>query len=315
MSDLNITALLPIRDGARFVKSIRESIEKNLDKNDEIIVINDGSTDLTGKLINEWRSENSQVKLIDTEGVGIVKALNLGLSQSNNKWIARFDADDTYAPNRVKLQRELINNENVAVFCDYSLYTDAKKKIGTLPSAIYSQAVSVSLMSSQRTPHPGVLYNGEAVKEVGSYRDSDFPAEDLSLWLRLSRIGKLVGVPQDLLRYKLSSKSISGTQREFAVQKKHQLLQEISINKSDFDWCIENWEELFQKYDKFELPYERKLLFIYDLFKSAKHLDLRVNQANKVLLNGILKSDYYLALSNIAKTKFLKKLNRIGFFP
>lgn len=315
MKNDKVSVLLPIRNGEKYISNLRNSIEINIEANDEVVIINDGSTDGTLHLLKDWASQNSQVNLIDTNGIGLVAALNLGLKQSSNEWIARFDVDDVYKNNRIQEQKKLISDKNVAIFCDYSLTTENLRKIGTLPTAIFKEAVSLSLISSQRTPHPGVLFNRSAVIDVGGYREQDFPAEDLSLWLRLSRIGNLVSVPKVLLEYRVSRNSISGSRRSSALEKKNQLLEKFSINLSDYEYCRDNWQYLFRSYDNAELSAERKYLLIFDLFKASKHLGLRLDCKFEMLEKGILDIDAFKGVFNLSKIKALKTLNRLNLFP
>lgn len=262
--DGKVTVLLPIKNGASYLPKISINIQKNIKASDEILAIDDHSTDKTLTFLKQWQKENPQVRVLQPKESGLVNALNLGIRESSNCAIARYDVDDKYSLNRLELQRTSIHETTAAIFCDY-LICKNNIKIGVIPSAIKKEMVSLSLVSSQRTPHPGVLFNREAVIEVGGYRKEDFPAEDLSLWLRLSRIGDLISIPEALLYYQLSVGSISKVNKKLIKEKTKLLRKNIGINLDDLDYCTKNLDNILSFYDKFSFSHERKMLFVKEL--------------------------------------------------
>ena len=285
---MKMSVLMSVRNGAQFLPNSLKDIESNVLENDEILVINDGSSDGTQDLLTNWSQINSQVRIITTEALGFVNALNLGIKEASNNWIARFDVDDRYPSNRLSLQRALISDDIGAIFCDYRFWTETKESLGAIPGAISASATAVSLISSQRTPHPGVVFSRRAVTLAGGYREEDFPAEDISLWLRMAKIGELVTTPQILLDYRLSQTSISGRNRILSLSKKEKLMEEIGIDKKSVDYCLTNWQEIFGEYDRVTMSAERKVLFYRDLRKCLRNQNLEI--AHKHEISSILRS-------------------------
>ena len=98
------------------------------------------------------------------------------------------------------------------------------------------------------------------------YRNEDFPAEDLSLWLRLGKEGKLVSVPKILLKYRLVESSVSVKKRKLIQDKTRILLGKIGINTKDYLFVKNNIEDILERYDQFEFAERRKLLLLTELF-------------------------------------------------
>jgi glycosyltransferase involved in cell wall biosynthesis len=260
---------MPVKNGAQFLSTSIRNIESNVAPDDEILVVNDGSIDETSQILKNWSRRNTNVRLLDSGGTGLVSALNLGIAEAENKWIARFDVDDQYSDSRIAEQRKLITQSTSAIFCDYRFHDPSGNSLGVIPSAVDADATAVSLISSQRTPHPGVIYNRESALEVGGYRKEDFPAEDISLWLRLAKVGQIVSVPEVLLEYRLSKNSVSAENRALALSKTNQLIRHIGISQKHINACLQTWIEQFQDYSGMSFPSERKLLFYRDLQKSV----------------------------------------------
>lgn len=232
---MKITALLPVKDGSIFLEKSRMAITSNCHEEDEILVVDDGSVDNSLSKLLLWANEDLRVRVISNPNPGLVNALNLGIIESSNRYIARFDVDDDYENYRISKQRERLEEGIVAVFSDYDFKTPSGRHLGNIPSAVSASAVSISLVSSQRTAHPSVLFDKEAVIAVGGYREEDFPAEDLSLWLRLSRAGNLISIPETLLHYRLSPNSITGQKRNEALSQRDKLITTIKINPLIFN--------------------------------------------------------------------------------
>ena len=276
---MRISVLMSVRNGAQFLPNSIKDIESNVFQNDEILIVNDGSSDRTGELLANWARDNSQVRIITTEALGFANALNLGIKEASSNWIARFDVDDRYPSNRLTVQRSLISNDVAAIFCDYEFWSESGQSLGVIPGAINKSATAVSLISSQRTPHPGVIFNKHSVIDSGGYKEQDFPAEDISLWLRMAKAGSLITAPQVLVNYRLSQSSMSGSNRNLGLGKTKNLIVEIGINLESISDCLTNWREMFEEYDHEALSSERKVLFYRDLRESLK------NQKN-IISNG-----------------------------
>jgi glycosyltransferase involved in cell wall biosynthesis len=310
---MKISVLMSVRNGSQFLPNSIKDIESNVLKNDEILIVNDGSSDRTGELLANWASDNRQVQIITTEALGFANALNLGIKEASNDWIARFDVDDRYPSNRLTVQRSLISNDLGAIFCDYEFWSESGKSLGVIPGAINASATAVSLISSQRTPHPGVIFNRVSVIDSGGYKEQDFPAEDISLWLRMAKAGIMITAPQVLVNYRLSQSSMSGSNRNLGLGKTKKLIEEIGINLESIGNCLTNWREMFKEYDTEALSSERKLLFYRDLRQSLGNQGNISSQAREINSIGralLIEMKSYSALHGLFTEKARRKKYR-----
>ena len=311
---MKISAVLPIHNGDKFIDLSFPTILSNLDVNDELIVVNNGSTDSSERYLKQWAKLDKRINLISLKEPGLVNALNLGLSESSNNWIARFDVDDIYPINRISQQRRLISPDYVAIFTDYEFISSTNSPLGYVPSAIIPSAVSLSLVTSQRTPHPSVLYSKSAVMNVGGYRNTDFPAEDLSLWLRLSKIGKLTSVPLNLLQYRISSGSITSRNQDAIKVLKSKLMNTIGLNLEDVSGVVNNFKEITQIYSAHPESHLRKILLLRDLVYVRKHLEIKdktlLTEINRLISAEIIKTTMNQTSINIILNTFKMRQKR-----
>ena len=265
-----VTFLMPVRNGRDFLIDSLANIDAMADSSDEILVINDHSSDGTDEILHSMKSIIKNLVVLNNPSSGLVKALNFGLEEASNNLIARVDVDDTYQIDRINKQIDSFTSSTVAVFSDYTFVSPDKSNLGTIYSAVHPLAVSASLVISQRTAHPSVVFSREAVIQIGGYRESDFPAEDLSLWLRLSRVGELRSVALPLLNYRINPKGVSATRRSEMLMKKTLLLKDIGINKHDLEQMENSIPDILASYDSISNDSERRILFARDLLTISK---------------------------------------------
>lgn len=262
----SVTVLVPILNGAAYLPDFLQHLERNVDPNDEVIIVDDNSTDATLEIIYAYQAKFPDViKCVQNPHSGLVSALNYGVQLARHNWIARFDVDDAYDPNRLLLQKKELGTHVAAVFCDYEFFTNSRKNLGVIKSAVLPNASLLSLISGQRTPHPGVVFNKAYFLKVGGYRQESYPAEDLSLWLRMASVGELKTVPKTLLFYRISEQSVTGLNRNLAISKMQELVKSTQILRSAYFDSLSDLPNTLEVYSNMSGGNERILLHFRDL--------------------------------------------------
>lgn len=302
MSRKPVTVLMPVRNGLEFLPDALAGIAACISPLDEVLIIDDQSTDSGREFIDAWVAESDQFRVFTNPGDGLVDALNFGIAQAQNEWVARFDVDDLYEANRLECQMTLINKDTVAVFSDYEFFTSKDKKVGIIRSAITPNETALSVISSQRLAHSSVIYSKSAVTRVGGYRHSDYPAEDLGLWLRLVEVGTLVSYPYPLLNYRISFNSItSQKQNEMNFQKNRLITEAIFLHQVVLNQSL-NVFKIYSNQDKCEAGRERRILHLRDLLIARKYKFISKRRLTIVLL---------LLLLEIVDPRFWKIILRL----
>ena len=223
LSGISISFLMPVKDGAVYLENAMKAIIQNSEQGDQIIIVNDGSTDNTLKILKKWEKKHSNINLVNTRSQGLVNALNVGIRAAEKQFIARFDVDDLYDAERIAIQKKLLNAKVGAVFCDYEIVSAKVRSLGVIPCAVSPELTKLSLFTGIQTPHPGVIFNRDAVNDLGGYIPEDFPAEDLGLWIRLASKYELIGVPKTLLKYRIHRNSITSSNRSRVLKKRNEI--------------------------------------------------------------------------------------------
>jgi hypothetical protein len=139
------------------------------------------------------------------------------------------------------------------------------------------------------------------VIDVGGYIKSDFPAEDLSLWLRLSKVGDLITVPELLLKYVIRKGSVTNQKRAAALGKKNELIQKIGISNSYLTNCIEEFEDTFNSYDEFDLSRQRKVLLLRDILTANDQLGSNLPTKLKTIQKALKVLSHFENLIEVKK--------------
>ena len=307
---LAISGILPIKNGEHWISRSLPKILKTLSLDDELIVVDDGSSDNTYSLLSEQASKDQRIKILRTTGVGLVEALNLAINQSKNSWLARFDIDDTYPENRISIQREEIDSNTSVIFTDYRIRLNGGTNLGYIPSPITHLATKLSLLRSQRTAHPSALINKEKLLKVGGYLQSEFPAEDLGLWTRLSLIGSLKSVPINGLDYNLHRGSITRLNQDLISSKRNEILKVYS-KSVEIGEIFAALEETRSSYKEVSLTNQRLILHLWDFLHPISRQSLgekKLNSIQRLLSLSLLNPRGSIAAGNLFVFKTLRSL-------
>ena len=94
MNDNLISIIVPIYNVEKYLNQCIQSIVKQTYKNLEIILIDDGSTDKSPELCDEWATNDKRIKVIHQKNQGAAMAKNQGLESATGELIAFVDSDD-----------------------------------------------------------------------------------------------------------------------------------------------------------------------------------------------------------------------------
>jgi len=167
----------------------------------ELIVIDDGSSDGTGDVLDGLAATDARMRVVHQDNTGLTRALIRGCGEARGEFIARQDADDWSHPSRIEEQLALMDSDPGLGFvsCATRYVGPADEFLCTIERPIDSAVASEGLSQHRQGPpaHGSVLFRAALYAQVGGYRAPFHYAQDSDLWLRmieLARIGYLGAV-------------------------------------------------------------------------------------------------------------------------
>ena len=270
-----VSAIVPIRNGMEYLPEFLVKNDDLFSSMDEVIFVNDNSSDDTLIYLQTSSQGKKHVRVIDNHLPGLVNALNLGIRSARNSWIARFDVDDIYSASRIESQYKLVGSDVGVIFSDYETVDQFNNTLGVITSPITSNLTLLSLVNSRRTPHPSALINREVFLEVGEYREDEYPVEDLGLWLRIAASGfQLVSAPEILLTYRIHPSSISSMKQIEMRKRKSELIREYDFYPI-FQNALKEWKSDISAISKTTHSSQRKFLSCVDFFAVSKRVSYK----------------------------------------
>lgn len=208
-----------MRNGQATIDAAVQSVLAQTERDIELVVINDGSTDGTAARLAVLAAGDSRVVVVEQVHRGLTASLNHGLSRVRGAYVARQDGDDESLPERLARQAaHLDTHPDVAAVGSHAEVMDGSgKTIGTLRPPARAADVRRDLLSLRSTPvHGAVMMRREVVASLGGYREAFPVGQDYDLWLRMSRTHSIENLPEVLYRWRVDQRGVYATRR--AVQ-------------------------------------------------------------------------------------------------
>jgi glycosyltransferase involved in cell wall biosynthesis len=185
----------------------------------EFIIIDDGSTDGSGALLDSYAARDARVRVLHQENTGLTLALARGCAEARGEFIARQDAGDLSLLGRLALQLDFLQQHPEAVMaaCGVNYTGPAREPLHTVVSPMLDldQGLRHTSVERLRGPphHGGAMFRRAAYEIAGGYRLPFVVAQDIDLWLRLCEQGLCLGMSEALYEARLDAGSISSRRR------------------------------------------------------------------------------------------------------
>ena len=199
---MRIAVVIPAYNAARFLPRCLESVYAQTLKPEEVIVVDDGSTDNTAALATELGA-----KVIGRPNGGLSAARNTGIRGASCEWIALLDADDLWAPEKLERQAACVRPDTVLVYTGIRIFDDH----GVRKELPAEDAISAKRALRYRNPitPSTVLVRRDAVLRDGGFREDIRACEDWEMWFRLRHVGEFEAISAALTDYYVYPQSLS----------------------------------------------------------------------------------------------------------
>lgn len=260
MSDPLVSIVLPVYEGGRWLRRALASVGDQSESDFELIALDDGSSDATPAILADWARRDGRLRVVTRPHRGLVACLNHGLELARGRFVARLDADDWWA--RDRLARQLA-------------FLRANPDCGIVGSAIWHADASGRLVRRALRPqsdlmirwkaliwcpftHSAVLLRRPLLEAHGLRYDPRCEgAEDYDLWLRLLGVTRAHNLPERLVVKRLHESTSVARAREI-----------VPIRTAISRRAIASWAPDFEASD-------RELVAVRDAFHAMGRARLR----------------------------------------
>ncbi len=219
-----VSVLIPVFNAAPYLASALASVQAQTFADFEIIAVDDGSTDGSSGILDRIAASEPRLRVIRRPNTGIVGALNDGLAATRGEFIARMDADDLCLPERFARQLEYLRRhpDCVCVGSAFRYIDDMGSHLKECRRQTAHDAIERDLLTGDGGAiiHPAAMFRRDAVVRAGAYREAAQWVEDLDLYLRLARVGRLANLEGVLLYYRLHVQSVNYTRNHGRHERK-----------------------------------------------------------------------------------------------
>jgi glycosyltransferase involved in cell wall biosynthesis len=205
-----VSILLPCYNAVSTLDEALESIASQTLDDYEVVAVDDGSTDGSLQLLNDWASRDRRVHIISRKHGGIIPSLNAGLNACQAEIVARMDADDRSHPERLAEQVGYLDRhpEVAVVSCLVSGFPQEQVREGFriyiewLNSLVTDEQIKREIFVESPLAHPSVAFRKAQIMQLGGYQEVIWP-EDYDLWLRLNlAAANFAKVPRTLFEWR-----------------------------------------------------------------------------------------------------------------
>lgn len=187
-SNPKVSVISTVKNGEKTLAMMLESVVNQTYENVELVVVDDGSTDTTLDILNKFKDKYSTIKIIETDGIGRVPALNKAIQESAGEYIVNLDADDLIHPQKIQIQmNEMLNHSDYFLLATDSiivkdLNTIEWDKLDTQKPEITD--VTDRILIRNTINHSSVFMNKRILNVLGGYSTHQKSQVDYELWMR-----------------------------------------------------------------------------------------------------------------------------------
>ncbi len=294
-----VSIIIPTYNSSSYLSGAVDSVLSQTYKNNEVIVVDDGSTDRTKQLIQERYPE---VLYVYQDNHGPSVARNHGIGMATGDYIAFLDSDDLWFPKKLELQMEVFRKDASIglVSCDALSFMDNKIVVPSLAKErpLHSGWVLKYLLRQNFLNTNNVLIKREVLDSVGLFDEAREFSEDYDLWVRIAKRHKIGYVDAVLTKYRIHNMSRSNINRN-TVYEAH---SELVMRHFDADLG------LFEKNDILSFMH---FMHGYNLFNDSNPMMAKKYFIRSILRNPINIKPYVYLAGTFLPSQMVRSIKKV----
>lgn len=185
---MKISIIIPVYNSANSIISTLESVRHQSYKNFEIIIIDDGSQDLSVHIINDYIDtyRHLDIKMISQKNQGVSKARNVGIKMATGSWIALLDSDDKWAVNKLERQLQILNSHPSIDFLGANRKGEHFNTFLNIKFNVLTKISSKILLYKNFFVTSTIIFKKDIVKEIGLFDENQRYCEDAKYFIEIA---------------------------------------------------------------------------------------------------------------------------------
>lgn len=217
-----VSVVMTVYNAATYLVEALDSLVSQTYPYLEFIVVDDGSTDSSWKIIQKYSKSDPRFRIYQLKkNSGCSIASNFAFAKTKGKYIARLDADDIAYPDRFQKQVAFLESHPQVVMlggqCD--IISEDGKLIGQKSFPLKHQDIVNSLFSINPIQHPASIFRAKTFKDAGiKYEKEWLISHDLKIVFQLLSFGHLANLPDKVIYYRHRPNSLTHSNPKYVFE-------------------------------------------------------------------------------------------------
>lgn len=243
-----VSIITPCHNSSGFISQAIDSVLAQTYENWEMLIVDDGSTDSTVHIVEDYLKKDSRIRLIRLgKNCGPAVARNRAIEEARGRYIAFLDSDDIWLPEKLEKQTAFMRENDIDLcYSSYYIIDENGSETGvfiTKENATYRDLLKTCYIGNLTAIYDAGRLGKQYMEDVGH--------QDYTLWLRILKSGATArGILEPLAKYRIRSKSISANK----------------IKAARWQWHI------YRNIERLSLPESMYYFIHYAYNGSIKHL-------------------------------------------
>lgn len=252
---------MPVYNGEQHLDIAIQSVLDQTFPDFELLIMDDGSTDRTPQILEHFAKKDPRIKLFYQKNSGVVQSSNALIAHAKAELISRLDADDMISPECLKLQFDHMQKNPKTVLlgtvCRYYQPDGTQTETSTTFSEDFLNRWFLTYNCAFL--QISLMFRKTVFDACSHYLESEYPAEDYGLWIRMKKHGHIENLKNILGVYRINPEGISRKNFHQQIEIRNRLNRK-------------NFEDIYQAHEIPDLKKVDKALLDYKLSHNQKEL-------------------------------------------
>lgn len=238
MEKIEVSVVIPMYNAERYIKETLDSVFAQTYKNYEVIVVNDCSKDNSLKIVEEYKKNHKNLKIINNKkNVNVAESRNVGIAAAQGKWIAFLDADDTWLPEKLEKQIKALEENNSRLCYTSQVFIDDNsnetgQKFIVKETTTYKKLLKQNIINMSSS----IVEKDLCIKYP--FKNPEIH-EDFIFWLEIlkNENPNPVGLTETLTKYRLTQGSKSRNKFK-SVKMTYKTYKKVGLNFFSAHWNL-----------------------------------------------------------------------------